>query len=183
MKALITDVDNTLFDWVDIWYRSFSSMIQEVTRITGISTDVLYPSIQKIHAKHGTSEYAFLLGEIPELVELYGDKVIPNLEPAIAAYRGARTDSLHLYPRVTETLDKLNKNGIKLIAYTESMSFYSNYRFRKLGLDTIFDFMYSPPDHILPDSDLRTLRKYPEENYRLKKTVHNYTSIGEKKPN
>jgi hypothetical protein len=25
--ALITDLDNTLFDWADLWYRSFSAML------------------------------------------------------------------------------------------------------------------------------------------------------------
>lgn len=36
-KVLITDVDNTLFDWFNVWYQSFSAMIEEVERISGIS--------------------------------------------------------------------------------------------------------------------------------------------------
>ena len=90
---------------------------------------------------------------------------------------------MRLYPDVMSTLQILNRNGVILVAYTESMSFYSNYRFRKLELDQVFDFLYSPPDHALPHEDVANIRKYPVENYVLKKTVHKFTPEGEKKPN
>lgn len=182
-KALITDVDNTLFDWVDIWYKSFTAMMDQVAEISGIPAAKLYRSISVINQRHGTSEYAFLLEEIPELVERYGSDIKTVLAPAINAYRLARSDALHLYPGVMPTLQTLSANGITLVAYTESMSFYTNYRFRKLGLDQVFDFLYSPPDHVLPDQNLGNIRKYPIENYVLKKTVHRHTPEGEVKPN
>jgi hypothetical protein len=52
--ALITDVDNTLFDWVDIWYKSFTAMMGKVVDISGISANQLYPSISKVHQRYGT---------------------------------------------------------------------------------------------------------------------------------
>jgi phosphoglycolate phosphatase-like HAD superfamily hydrolase len=63
------------------------------------------------------------------------------------------------------------------------MSFYTNYRFRKLGLDEVIDFLYSPPDHDLPVTDVSSIRKYPEGNYQLTHTIQRYTPAGEKKPN
>lgn len=74
-KALITDVDNTLFDWVDVWYKSFSAMLDKVSEISGIPAPSLYPSISAVHQRYGTSEYAFLLEEIPELADRYGDEL------------------------------------------------------------------------------------------------------------
>lgn len=181
-KLLITDVDNTLFDWVDIWYRSFSAMLAETTRITGLSAVSLYPSIARVHQTHGTSEYAFLLEEIPELVALYGNEVAAKLAPAIDAFRNARRAALRLYPGVMPTLQGLSKSGVMIVAYTESMAFYTNYRFRKLGLDDVVDYLYSPPDHVLPNKP-ESLRKYPAEHYALRKTVHRHTPQGELKPN
>jgi hypothetical protein len=64
-KVLTTDVDKTLFDWVDIWYKSFTAMMDQVTEISGIPAAKLYFSISVIHQRYGTSEYAFLLEEIP----------------------------------------------------------------------------------------------------------------------
>jgi phosphoglycolate phosphatase-like HAD superfamily hydrolase len=182
-KALITDVDNTLFDWVDIWYRSFAAMLNKTEEITGISKEELYTPISIIHQKYGTSEYAFVLDEIPVLRERYGARVAEELAPAIDAFRAARRDALCLYPGVMPSLKKLKANGITIVSYTESMSFYTNYRFRKLELDTVIDYLYSPPDHQLPCEDMGTLRKYPHENYLLKHTVHRHTPQGEKKPN
>jgi phosphoglycolate phosphatase-like HAD superfamily hydrolase len=182
-KALITDVDNTLFDWVDAWYRSFTAMLSKIEEITGIPKEELYSSISKIHQKHGTSEYAFLLEEIPLLRERYGARVAEDLGPAIDVFRAARRDALRLYPGVMPSLRKLKANGIVIVSYTESMSFYANYRFRKLELDTVIDYLYSPPDHILPYEDISSLRKYPDESYLLKHTIHRHTPQGEKKPN
>ena len=36
-SALITDLDNTLFDWVEIWINCFSSMLEEIVKISGVS--------------------------------------------------------------------------------------------------------------------------------------------------
>jgi phosphoglycolate phosphatase-like HAD superfamily hydrolase len=63
------------------------------------------------------------------------------------------------------------------------MSFYTNYRFRKLELDRVFDFIYSPPDHDLPVEDISSIRKYSQEHYKLAKTIQRHTPEGEKKPN
>lgn len=181
-SLLVTDVDNTLFDWVDIWYRSFSAMLNEVVRITGLSAESLYPSISQVHQKHGTSEYAFLLQELPELLQLYGDRVEDHLASAIEAFRKARSAALTLYPSVLPALRQLSSAGVTIVAYTESMSFYTNYRFRKLGLDEVVDYLYSPPDHDLPDAP-EAIRKYPPKHYDLRKTVHRHTPEGELKPN
>jgi phosphoglycolate phosphatase len=55
--ALITDLDNTLFDWVELWLNSFSSMLDSIVDISGIPKEQLIPEIRDVHRKHGTSEY------------------------------------------------------------------------------------------------------------------------------
>src|SRR5208282_1580837 len=182
-KALITDSDNTLYDWVDIWYRSFTAMLSKIEEITGIPEEELYDPISQVYQKHGTSEYSFLLEEIPVLHERYGARVAEELAPAVDAFRAARRDAMRLYPGVMSSLKTLKAKGITTVAYTESMSFYVNYRFRKLELDTVIDYLYSPPDHPLPYEDISAIRKYPDESYLLERTIHRHTPQGEKKPN
>lgn len=181
--VLITDVDNTLFDWVDIWYRSFRAMLDEVCSISGFKEEDLYQSISSIHQTHQTSEYAFLLEEIPELKSEYGDKTLEVLSPAVSAYREARSESMCLYPGVSETLEELRAKGTTIVAYTESQEFYTQYRFRKLGLDLLVDYLYSPPDHELPVKDVSVLRKHEPETYKMKLTNQRHTPRGEIKPN
>lgn len=181
-RVLITDVDNTLLDWQEIWYETFSAMIDKVLEISGVDPEILYAQCSVVHQKYGTSEYSRLLEELPCLRELYGDDTATVMASAIDAFRTTRRRVLRLYPTVEETLNTLKAAGVLIAAFTESKAFYTNYRFRKLGLDGLVDYLYSPQDHKMPD-DTSSGRFYDSESYSLKHTVHHYTPDGEVKPN
>lgn len=184
-SILITDVDNTLLDWVSVWHASFSAMLAELISTSGVTEALLLPEIRTVHQRHGTSEYAFLIDEIPSLKKAAGSQ--PTVEfyaDAIQAFREARRDTLALYPGVMEFLRTAKASGTLVIAYTESKAFYTEYRFRKLGLDEVVDYLYSPPDHDLPAGTSKSqLRKYPASHYEMAKTKHRHTPEGEVKPN
>jgi phosphoglycolate phosphatase-like HAD superfamily hydrolase len=181
-RVLITDVDNTLLDWQDLWYQTFSAMIGKVIEISRVAPETLYAECSVIHQKYGTSEYSRLLEELPSLKKLYGDNVLKIMAPAIDTFRDVRRRVLQLYPTVMETLKALKMAGVVIAAYTESQAFYTNYRFRKLGLDGLIDYLYSPKDHSMPD-DTPGTRYYAPDSYNLKKTIHRFTPEGEVKPN
>lgn len=181
-RVLITDVDNTLLDWQDFWYQTFSAMIEKVIEISGVDREELYTQCSAIHQKYGTSEYSHLLEELPCLQELYGDRILVVMEPAVEAFRKVRRCVLKLYPTVEETLKTLKNEGITVAAYTESKAFYTNYRFRKLGLDGLIEYLYSPKDHSMPEETSRT-RYYAPDSYNFKYTIQHYTPEDEEKPN
>lgn len=184
-SVLITDLDNTLFDWVGLWHSCFSAMLHELAIKSGVDEAVLKNEIRAIHQEHGTSEYAFLIDEIPSLQAKFpGQKLSSLFDSAVEAFRTERRKGLKLYPTVAETLLKIKGAGASIVGYTESMAFYSNYRVRRLGLDGVFDVIFSPTDHDLPKGiDLEKMRKYPASHYQFKKTLHSHTSKGELKPN
>lgn len=184
-SVLITDLDNTLFDWVGLWYACFEPMLHNISEISEIDLDVLKNEAKAIHQKHGTSEYSFLIEELPSLKNKYGDEaVVSHFKSAIDIYRKKRREHLKLYSTVAESLLKVKGTGAKIIGYTESMGFYSNYRVRRLGLDGVFDIIFSPRDHDIPKGIKKEdIRKYPSENYEFKFTKHEYTPAGELKPN
>jgi phosphoglycolate phosphatase-like HAD superfamily hydrolase len=181
-RVLITDVDNTLLDWQELWYQTFSAMTDKVIEISGVDPEVLYAECSLIHQKYGTSECSRLLAELPCLNKLYGDDAVTIMQPAIDEFRKVRRQVLCLYPTVEATLKRLRTAGILIAAYTESQAFYTNYRFRKLGLDGLIDYLYSPPDHAMPD-DIESTRLYAPETYKFQHTVHHVTPEGELKPN
>ena len=76
----------------------------------------------------------------------------------------------------------MKEKGVRIAAFTESKAFYTNYRFRKLGLDGLVDVLYSPKDHSVPDETVAT-RHYDADSYAFTHTVHHYTPEGEVKPN
>ena len=184
VSVIITDLDNTLYDWVDIWYRSFKPMLDTLIEMSGIAPDILIAEFKTIHERHGTSEYAFSIEELPslqvrhpecDLTEIYAD--------AIKAYREGRADATRLYPSVEKTLGLFKAQGSLIAAYTESMEYYSCSRLRRLGLDKIVDILYSPPDHKLPDGcSPAEIRTRPPEHYQLAQTVQKFTPEDETKP-
>lgn len=83
-----------------------------------------------------------------------------------------------------DTLHALKDKGTLIVAYTESMGFYTNDRIRRLELDGVIDFIYSPEDHDLPPGmSPDQIRKYPAEHYELKRSKTRHTPKGEIKPN
>jgi phosphoglycolate phosphatase-like HAD superfamily hydrolase len=181
-RVLITDVDNTLLDWQALWYQTFSAMIGKVIEISGVDPEMLYRQCSIIHQKYGTSEYSRLLEELPCLQEMYGDETLTVMAPAIDAFREVRRRVLQLYPTVEQTLKTLKAAGVVIAAFTESKAFYTNYRFHKLGLDGLIDYLYSPEDHSMPDETPGT-SYYEPDSYNFKKTIHHFIPEGEVKPN
>jgi FMN phosphatase YigB (HAD superfamily) len=149
--TLITDFDNTLYDWFHTWYQSFNAMLIEIERISGVPRNELIPEIRQIHQKYGTSEYSFLIEELPVIkTKFAGRDLMQIFDSAVHAYRSARKSSLKLYDGVIETLTELQSSGVMIVIYTESLGYYTNFRVRRLELESLVNFIYSPPDHELP---------------------------------
>jgi phosphoglycolate phosphatase len=185
ISLLITDLDNTLFDWFEIWYQPFKAMLNDLCSVSGLPIDTLEKDFRKVHQRHGTSEYAFAIEELECLTERHpGASLTEIYASSIEAYRKARRQTLRLYPTVWETLQRLKAHGVMLAAYTESMKFYTEYRVKKLHLDQVLDFLYSPPDHRLPEGlNANQIRFYSSDHYKLQKTFQADTPLGEIKPN
>lgn len=185
VSLVITDLDNTLFDWVDIWYKSFSAMLESLVSKSGVPRDLLISEIRDVHQRYGTAEYAFLIEELPSLNAKHsGENLLEVYSESVDAFRIARSSALTLYPTVRETLESLKARGCRIVGYTESMEFYSLYRIRNLGLDGLLDYVYTPRDHSLPKGLTRdAVRHYPPDTYKLRNTENRHTPPGELKPN
>jgi FMN phosphatase YigB (HAD superfamily) len=183
-SVLITDLDNTLWDWFKIWHASFSALLREVVRASGVPQEILEQEIREVHQRRHTSEYAFLLQELPSLQRLHPGQDIPAIyDGAIHAHRRARQETVEPYPGVRETLLEIRNAGALIIGHTESMAFYTADRLRRTGLDEVLDLLYSAPDHDLPaGASPEQLRTLPAEHYELRRTVHRHTPRGVLKP-
>ncbi|MCC4863321.1 HAD family hydrolase [Vibrio splendidus] len=179
-SALITDLDNTLFDWFDIWRSTFIPMLEKTSEITNIPKQKLIKEIKPIHQKHGTAEYAFVLQEMPCLLEMYGtpEAIMKALDSAIHAARSSRLEHLKLYNGVYDTLSELRAKRVKIIAYTESKQWYTQYRLKRFGLDHFIDHVYSPEDH-----EIKAIREDERTAFQFDHTKFSHTPKGEVKPN
>jgi phosphoglycolate phosphatase-like HAD superfamily hydrolase len=182
---LVLDLDNTVWDWFDAWYESFAAMLEKLTADTGIPLEQLKAEIKEVHQNRGTSEYSFLLEELPSLSALRGKKSVrERFDSAVHAQNSRRFHTTRLYPGVLTTLQAIRAQGVKVVAYTESLQFWTEWRVRRTGLDGLIDVLYSSPDHDFPTGikpdDVRT---QADENYELLYTQHRRVERGIVKPN
>jgi phosphoglycolate phosphatase-like HAD superfamily hydrolase len=184
VTVLVTDMDNTLFDWLGMWQAAFGAMLERLTADSGMARETLEREFYALHQRYGTTEYAFAIQELPSLRARHPPEDLPaRYAPAIEAYRTVRRQTLRLYSGVLDTLRTIRAAGTLVVAYTESRAYYADYRVRTLGLDRVLDYLYSPPDHALPEGVTPSLiRRYPPEHYRLHGTVHRHTPEGVWKP-
>src|SRR5262245_8688451 len=184
VTAVVTDVDNTLYDWMAMWWPAFGGMLARLADDSGVPRETLEREFHALHQRHGTTEYAFAIQELPSLLALHpGEALVARSATAIDEYRTARRRTLRLYPGVGETLGAIRAAGCLVVGYTESRAYYVNYRIRALGLDGLLDYVYSPPDHPLPGGVRpEAIRRYPAAHYQLARTVHRQLPEGTAKP-
>ena len=114
ISVVITDLDNTLFDWVNQWYHSFDSMIDKIVEIGNFDKELILKEAKIIHQKYGTSEYSHIIEELPSLKAKDPDKNLVELyRTAIVAYQKSRKQYLKLYPSVFQSQDDISKVIIK----------------------------------------------------------------------
>jgi len=154
IKLVVLDLDNTLYDWVGYYVPAFRAMLAELSRITGLPENELKASFQRVHQRHGTSEYAFAIEELDVLQERDRDLSIPErlkkYATAIEAFREVRAERLCLYPGALEVLRVLCRRDLQLVAYTDAMMFYATRRLKQLGVEHFFSGLVAPRDHGLP---------------------------------
>ncbi|MCJ9430763.1 HAD family hydrolase [Kordiimonas marina] len=145
-SLLITDLDNTLYDWVSYFVPSIYRLIDTAKDILGCDQERLINDLQKVHKIHHDSEHPFALLEADVVKHTYAGlprtEIKRRLDSAFHAFNSERRSRLRLYEGVEPTLDQLKSRGIKVVAYTESKFFGVVDRIRRLGLEAHIDKVY-----------------------------------------
>lgn len=171
-KLLVTDLDNTLYDWVAYFAQSFQVMLEKTHEITGIPESQLISDFKKVHQYHGNTEHPFSIIELDCIHQHFGthDKKIlfSNLDDALHAFNSMRKKTLHCYEGVKETLQKLSDKGVIIVGHTEAPVRNSLYRLEKLGIKKYFNHLYTPRDKFHDVLDHKTLEWLTEHEKLLR---------------
>lgn len=137
-KLLVCDLDNTLYDWVTYFVKSFYAMAEVASEILNCDMQELLLSFKSVHQLHNDSEHPFALLETSIVKGKYPQKSLQELaeilDPALYAFNKMRVKELKLYPGVIDVLEELSKRRIKIVAHTESKTHAVIDRLRRLSI-------------------------------------------------
>lgn len=135
---LFTDLDNTLYNWVDYFGPSFRAMVHALAPKFNLSEEAFIHDLKEIYSRKGTIEYLPVLQEMKYFNELSADKRQEYLDLAILVFSRARNKNLNTYEGVIPTLKNLFESGVMIIAVTNAPIYFGEIRLKKLGIDKYF---------------------------------------------
>ncbi|HEX4621560.1 MAG TPA: HAD family hydrolase [Myxococcaceae bacterium] len=152
VRLVVTDMDNTLYPWVDYIVPAVEAMVDSVCRSTGFPRIRVVQALKAVYSKHESNEYPYALQEstLYDAFPDFGsfDKLV--IEPARAAFADARRRYLRPFRGVLETLAALKERGVPVVALTDAPRNPAEYRVRWMGLDQYLKALYTLPGFKFP---------------------------------
>lgn len=152
IRLVVTDMDNTLYSWIDYIVPAVEAMVAAVVQATGVPRIKVVQSLKAVYTKYESNEYPYalqessLFQEFPEFGSF--DKLV--IDPARAAFSEARRKYLKPYKGVVETLTALRARGIPVVALTDAPKNPAEQRAKRLGLDALLAGLYTMPGFQFP---------------------------------
>lgn len=150
-RIVITDLDNTLYDWVTYFARSFRTMVGELAIILDVTEDQILDEFRSLNRSLGTVEHPFSAFELPSVLRRLG-RLPPalmkeKLESAFHAFNRERKASLRLYPGVEATLRGLHASNVIVVGHTEASLVNAYYRVLTLSIAPYLSRLYVLKGH------------------------------------
>lgn len=182
INFIITDLDDTIWDWLNMWYHSFNPYLKRISKEFAIDESLLIKDFKELHQKYGTSEASFIYHELNCLnlknKDIFENKILDKIS-ILHDYYSNKKNNLKLFDGVLDTIKLMKSRGTIIVGFTESMAFFTKYRIKHLELDGIFDFIYAPVDFNVP---LTVYRHYSEDVWEPKITEFRYLPKETRKP-
>ncbi len=174
-RAVVTDLDNTLYPWVDYIVPSLEAMVDSLVATTGLPRVRIVQSLKAVYSKYESNEYPFAIQESEIFAPYEADFDSFSalvIQPARRAFVAARERYLRPYAGVRETLDALRARGLRVVGLTDAPRNAAELRLKHLRLDRHFDAIYTLPGYPLPDHvDPEIRRKEEAGHYRSRTPV------------
>jgi FMN phosphatase YigB (HAD superfamily) len=152
VKLVVTDMDNTLYSWVDYIVPAVEAMVDSICLATGFPRIKVVQSLKQVYERYESNEYPFALqessifSEFPEFKSF--DKLV--IQPAREAFSSARRKYLKPYRGVIETLEKLKERRIAVVALTDAPRNPAEFRAKRMGFDQHLTALYTLPGFEFP---------------------------------
>ncbi len=172
IRAVVTDLDNTLYSWVNYIVPALEAMVDSLCETTGFPRIRVVQSLKEVYERVGTNDYAFAIQESRIFQEFNGDFDSFQalvIAPAKEAFSAARRKYLQPYPGAIEGLQALRSLGLRVVGLTDAPRNSAEARVRAIGLDELLEAVYTLPGYPLPEwVDDRIRQADSEGRYRAR---------------
>ncbi|MHB1844662.1 MAG: HAD family hydrolase [Deltaproteobacteria bacterium] len=154
IRAVVTDLDNTLYSWVNYIVPALEAMVASLCETTGFPRIRVVQSLKEVYERVGTNDYAFAIQESRIFQEFHGDFDSFQalvIQPAKEAFSSARRRYLQPYPGALEGLAALREAGLRVVGLTDAPRNSAEARVRAIKLDEQLDAVYTLPGYPLPE--------------------------------
>ncbi len=136
--VLITDLDNTLYNWDDYFAPSFRAMVHFLSKETGIDEDVIFSDYRYVYREHDSIEFSKSTQELAFLRDYSSSRREKLAKTAAIVFGQTGRVYLHPYEGVLETLSWAVRVGIKLICVTNAPLVIAENRLQRLKMSGYF---------------------------------------------
>jgi phosphoglycolate phosphatase len=145
IQLVVTDLDNTLYDWVEWFCRGLTRMSTSAAAILGIEHETFLEELRAAHVSRGTVEDADAMFDLPSVRAAFDTRqaAAEALAVPLRHRRDAQQARPRMYPGVVATLRTLRQAGVKVVAHTEAPARAALDRLARLGLDAELDALYA----------------------------------------
>lgn len=169
---VVTDLDGTLYSWVDFMVPALEAMVDSLCATTGEPRIRVVQALKEVYERYGSNEYPFAIQE-SELFHPYArdfdsfDRLV--IAPARHAFAEKRRRYLRLFPTVRDGLARLQDSGVRVVALTDAPRNTAELRIRQLDLEPVITAVYCLPAFRFPETGVSEEIRRREErgSYRV----------------
>ena len=151
--AVLTDLDNTIYNWVDFYAPCFRAMVHVLSRKTKLVEDEITRQFKEVFSRFGSVEYPYSIQRLELCRQRPESEVRDLVYLGQLAFGRARRKHLRPYPGVSETLAWARRNDVAVIAVTNAPLYLAWKRLFRLKLQGMFDGIAAAEGFPIPLDD------------------------------
>lgn len=157
---LLTDIDNTLYDFVDFYGTSFRAMLHVVARELRASEDSLCRQFKTVFQETGTLDYQFIIQRLESVRSLPPERVSRLVRYGRIGFDRAKRKRLIAYPGTIEVLRTLSRGGVRIIGVTNAPYYHAVRRLQDIGAFEFFSGLVAWEGKAPPSEDKDAAVRY-----------------------
>lgn len=155
-KALILDLDNTLYNWIDAFAESFRKQVFFLSQSLGVEKKVILRDFKSVFKRYNSVEVPNAVYQLPtwSTCKLNEKESKYIQDTSLNLLLRSWEKNIKLFPKVEETLNWARELDFLIFAYSDAFAFWIDFRLSTLNIQKYFDNIFAMTDGSISDSDL-----------------------------